>query len=286
MPEYEARNPRRQLAQNENPFHVATFRDGTCFIEFHRVTGGYLLRFPGLSDFHVSTDGDRIASYPVPGISAATVEHLYLNQVLPMAMSRSGQFVFHASAVEIEHSAVAFLGEAGRGKSTLAAAFATRGMRFLTDDGLVLDAAEGGYDVRPSHPSIRLWQDSHAQLFPAGADCAPAVSYTSKARLLLGDGHTYCVEPRRLRAAYHLTANGHSNVGFRRLEPAKGLIAWAKHAFILDVEDQAFLADHFIRLAGLASRVPCFELDYPRDFGKLDDVISCIVAHAQALDDT
>jgi hypothetical protein len=150
----------------------------------------------------------------------------------------------------------------------------------------VLHAAEGGYDVRPSHPSIRLWQDSHSQLFPGGAACAPAVSYTSKARLLLGDGMTYCAEPRRLRAAYHLTATNHANVGFRRLEPAQSLITWAKHAFILDVEDQAFLADHFSRLADLASRVPCFELDYPRNFGKLDDVISYIVAHAQALDET
>lgn len=282
-PHYESHGPMAQDAQKREPFHVSRFADGTCAIEFHRTAEGYLLRFPGLADFAVSANGERISSWPAPGIGAATVEHLYLNQVLPLALGRGGEFVFHASAVEIDGGAVAFLGEAGRGKSTLAAAFATRGMRFLTDDGLVLQTMEEGFSVRPSHPSIRLWQDSHKSLFAAGSSCAPPVGYTSKARLLLGDPFTYCDEPRPLRAAYHLGERTQENIAIHEIEPPRRLMLWASHAFLIDVEDHALLSVHFSRTADLASAVPCFRIDYPRQFETLDSVISHIAAHARSL---
>jgi serine kinase of HPr protein (carbohydrate metabolism regulator) len=91
-------------------------------------------------------------------VTSATVEHLYLNQVLPLALSRQGKLVLHGSAVDIGGQGVAFLGESGRGKSTLAASFATEGTRFLTDDGLLLEWVGECCMIIPSHPSIRLWQ--------------------------------------------------------------------------------------------------------------------------------
>ncbi len=60
-----------------------------------------------------------------------------------------------------------FLGESGRGKSTLAASFATSYFRFLTDDGQRLKptSSDGNtYRALPSHPSIRLWADSQQAL--------------------------------------------------------------------------------------------------------------------------
>src|SRR5574340_1151913 len=101
---------------------------------------------------------------PAPAGGEQTVEHLYLNQVLPLALSMQGKLVFHASAVEIGEVAVAFMGESGKGKSTLAASFATHGYRFLTDDGLVIEAEDEGHRIVPSHPSLRLWQDSEGAL--------------------------------------------------------------------------------------------------------------------------
>jgi hypothetical protein len=281
---YEPLGPSAQSAATGEPFHVSRFSDGTCAIEFHRADAGYLLRFPGLADFTVSASGDCISSRPVPGIGSATVEHLYLNQVLPLALCRRGEFVFHASAVEIDGHAIAFLGEAGRGKSTLAAAFAKRGMRFLTDDGLLLQATSAGFDVRPSHPSIRLWPDSHTTLFASGTACAPPVVYTAKARLLLADEAIYCNEPRPLRAAYHLGERTHGPLAIHPIDPARRLMLWTSHAFLIDVEDHALLAAHFSRTADLARAVPCFRIDYPRQFDHLDVIVAELVAHARSLE--
>jgi len=46
--------PRAQAALEGEPFHTWTFPDGTPWTEFHRLNGGYLLRFPDLADFRVS----------------------------------------------------------------------------------------------------------------------------------------------------------------------------------------------------------------------------------------
>src|SRR5688572_17324577 len=131
--------PRDQGPCADAPFHGWSFPDGTPWTAFYRTSSGLLLRFPDLADFEVSADGRHVTCAPVPGISPATIEHLYLNQVLPLALSKLGKLVFHASAVDAGGGAVAFLAASGRGKSTLAAGFAVNGHQFLTDDGLVLE---------------------------------------------------------------------------------------------------------------------------------------------------
>ena len=193
-----------QAALALTPFHEWIFPDGTLWTRFYHTGEGYLLRFPNLGDFDISADGRAVRARPAPGISEDTMQHLYLNQVMPLALSKQGRIVFHASAVETGNGAIAFLGESGRGKSTLAASFAAGGQRFLTDDALLLDPTEGGYLVQPSHPSIRLWDDSQEALLAADAELAPPVQYTPKARILSGDTLPFCNAARRLRRVYFL----------------------------------------------------------------------------------
>ena len=82
------------------PFHEWTFPDGTKWAQFYRVEQNYRVSFPDLGDFDVSADGCAVCAWPAPGISEDTMQHLYLNQVLPLALSKQGRIVFHASAVE------------------------------------------------------------------------------------------------------------------------------------------------------------------------------------------
>ncbi len=266
------------------PFHTWTFPDGTLWTEFHRVNGGYLLRFPDLADFQVSADALHVTGCPAPEVAEATVQHLYLNQVLPLALSKQGKLVFHASAVEIGDSAVAFVAESGRGKSTLAASFAVSGFRFLTDDGLVVEPGIHGFEALPSHPSIRLWQDSEAALVPPTARRAPPVHYTAKARFLADDDLLFCAQPRPLRRVYFLGDGRAATLEWRRLTPAEAVIEWVKHSFLLDIEEKPRLASHFDQVATLANQPIHYRLDYPRRFEDLAYVREAIVAHARSWD--
>lgn len=279
--------PHAQHPLDWQAFHEWTLPDGTPWSQFHRTGSGYLLRFPRLADFTVSATGDDVTAIPAPGVSAHTIEHLHLNQVLPLALSLQGRLVFHASAVEIGGAAVeiggaavAFMGDSGRGKSTLAASFATCGHPFLTDDGLLVEADDGGYHVLPSHPSIRLWQDSEAALIARGTPAAPALEFTSKSRFLAGDRIPFCGAPRPLQRVYFLGDDA-ATATFHRLAPVEALVGLLRHAFLLDVEARDLLAGHFDELSALASQPIFFRLDHPRRYDDLPAVRRAIVEHAQ-----
>lgn len=263
------------------PFHEWVFPDGTLWAQFYRTGAGYLLRFPGLADFEISADGCSISCWPATGISEHTVQHLYLNQVRPLALSKQGHLILHASAVEIADVAIAFIGESGRGKSTLAASFATSGFRFLTDDGLVVEAWGDGYEVRPSHPSIRLWLDSEAALIAPNTPTAPALEFTSKSRFLAGDRIAFCESPRPLRRVYFLGDGSAPTLSFEHMKPADALIELVKHSFLLDIEEREMLAAHFDELSRLASLPIFYRLDYPRRYEDLAAVREAIIEHAK-----
>jgi len=275
--------PRAQTLLAAVPFHTWDLPDGEEWAAFFRNGAGILIRFPNLADFVLSADATQVTCTPTPGVSDVTIEHLYLNQVLPLALGQLGKLVFHASAVEIAGGAAAFSATSGRGKSSIAAAFAADGSAFLTDDALVLEQVDASYEVQPSPPSLRLWVDSKERLVSEEVKLAPAVSYTPKARLLAGEGFPHCDVPRRLLAAYFLGDGATSEATFRRLSPAEGLIGWASHSFLLDIEDRSLIVGHFDRVAALANSVPCFALDYPRRYDALPEVLAAVRAHVRSL---
>ena len=240
---------------------------------------GYLLRFPDLADFLVSSDGDLVVCHPVPGVSAATIRHLYQNQVLPLTLSRRGKLVFHASAVDAAGNALVFAGESGRGKSTLAASFATSGYPFLTDDGLVVDEAEGVYQIAPSHPSLRLWHDSQQAIVGPETRTADAASFMRKTRLPAGADIPFCDEPRRLRHVYFLGDGKEASVLIAPMTAREAFIALVKHSFLLDIQAQEFIATHFDRLSRFAARRMYSSLDYPRKYEVLPEVRRAVLEH-------
>lgn len=275
---------RLQSPVAHSPFHTWTFPDGTLWTEFHRANGGYLLRFPDLADFEITADSLHVTGFPAPDVPEATIQHLFLNQVLPLVLSKQGKLVFHASAVEIGDGAIAFVGESGRGKSTLAASFAANGFRFLTDDGLVVEPGIHGFEALPSHPSIRLWEDGEGALVPPTARRAPPPHYNSKARFLADESLVFCDQPRLLRRAYFLGDGSAATLELQRLTAAEAVIAWVKHSFLLDIEERARLASHFKQVADLANQPIHYRLDFPRRFKELERVRRVIVEHARASD--
>ncbi len=218
---------------------------------FYRLSDGHLLRFPGMADFSMDANGSRITATPVPDLDDATLDHLFLNQVAPLAMSRQHKLVLHGGAVVVDNAAVAFIGRSGQGKSTMVAGFATNGYRFLTDDGLQLLPHDGGWLVSPGPASIRLWDDSNAALMPADSVVAPPISYSSKARLLAGRMLEHNSRALPLRAIY-----------------------------LLDIEERDVLERHFTTLSDLARQGIVFRLCYPRDYSRLPAVRTAKHQHA------
>jgi hypothetical protein len=272
-----------QVALDGEPFHRYTFEDGTVWTEFHRSGEGYLLRFPELADFEVSADGTEVIAHPAAATDDATVEHLYINQLVPLALSRQGRPAYHASVVTVPGGAVAFLGKTGMGKSTLAASFALNEAAFLTDDALLIEESDGGCLAMPSHASLRLWDDGVEALVDERIAKASAISYSNKARLLAGEALAYSDKPQPLLAAYVLERQNAQDVTIGALTGLDRYMAWLGNSFLLDIEDHGLLAQHFEWTHRISGTVPTFALDYPRDYGILPDVRHAVRQHLLTL---
>jgi hypothetical protein len=269
---------RAQLPLRVRPIQEQFSRGGTLWSQFFRSEAGYLLRFPGLADFEVTGDGAEVRCQPAQGISDDSIEHLFLNQVVPLALSRS-RLILHAGAVAVDRTGLAFMGESGKGKSTLVASFAGAGFPVLTDEALCLVPGERSCLALPSHPSIRMWNDSQQALVPPGAACASPVGHTPKARLLAGDFLPFCREAKALDRIYVLGDGTSRDVEIEQLSPSAALLALVRNSFVLEVDRAQFLASHFDRLAELTSRIGFWRLDYPRRFEMLAQVRTAILDH-------
>ena len=272
--------PRPQATLADAAFHDWRLPpDDDAWCEFRRVPEGIHLRFPALADFIVSAHGCAVRAIPIPTLDKATLDHLHLNQVLPLALSAQGIPVFHASGVEFGGGALAFLGVSGRGKSTLATHLALQGAPLITDDGLVLDWEDDHYRALPSHPSVRLWQDSQDMLIGTRLSAAPAVSYTSKVRFLADNLLPLSDGPRPLRRAYFLGEGDSDDIAIIPMSAAEAAVEWVKHSFLLDIGDKKRLASHFNQIGQLAALGISYRLNYPRRYEMLDEVRAALLAN-------
>ena len=282
-PQLNVLEPRRQGAILLAPFKKTELPDGTLWLVHYRRRTGYLLRFPGMADFAINRDATAVSCAPALGTTSATVEHLFLNQIVPLALSQQGRLVLHGSAVNSGGGALAFLGDSGQGKSTLAGHFASHGMPFLTDDGLFIEQLDDRSRVVPGHRSIRLWADSKRSLLPSGSRKADQVQFTNKGRFHADGLFKHCADAIELQCIYLLRNSGVDTVQISPMPTAAAFMALVNHSFLLDTESSEVLGRHFSQLQALIRTTRVFSLDYPRDYSRLPQVKSTIVAHADSL---
>lgn len=104
----------------------------------------------------VIRDGREIIVEPVADAEVRAIRSTILGPVFGALLDQRGQFVLHASAVAIEGTALAFVGAAGRGKSTLALACYAQGHCFIADDVTPLNIKESTTEAIPSYPQINV----------------------------------------------------------------------------------------------------------------------------------
>ncbi|MFY7837218.1 MAG: hypothetical protein ACOVQ0_13170 [Novosphingobium sp.] len=267
----------------EQPFDVWRDDDGGASTMFHRTSTGFLVRFIDGGDFQIDLAAGRVFGTPVPEVSEDYALNLFTNQILPLVWTYDGTPVMHASCVVIDGKAYGFLGRSGRGKSTLAAAFARFGHSFLTDDGMVIETDEHGVRVKPYLASIRLLPDSQGALLgEESVDVNEDDGWVPKARIPASAMIPHEANSAPLAAIYLLDEPKSDRVTFAQLSVPAGIDALLQHSFLLDSHDRARVRTHFRSMAELAESCPMFALDYPRDFARLEDTVATIAAHARA----
>ncbi len=226
-------------------------------------------------EFLLSRRGDEVWVRGPDGFSLETAATYLLGPVIGLLLRLRGVVCLHGSAVAVGGDrAVVFVGEAGAGKSTIAAAFALRGERVLTDDIAALSRCGGGWEVEPGVPSVRLWDDSVALLLETPTALPLMAAGWEKRHLdLAARGAGFSAHrPLPLTSVYVLEpAAGSSGAGPQRLSLRDALIALVRNTYANVLLDRELRGAEFDALSRLVSTVPVWTVRAPGSRAELDE---------------
>ena len=224
--------------------------------------------------------GEEILIDLAPSSNHDEVRGYLLGAVFGALCHQRGITPLHASAIDVAHGCVAFVGASGAGKSTLVAALARRGHQVVSDDECFLQLGANG-DVRawPGMSGIRLWQDARTALAVKG----PGIK-----RVLRGHKKYFVpvrpppnpMQSRRLRQVYQLRRIPTGVTEVTRLHGADAVEVLMQNVYPPGLSDRLGCQSHtFAICAAVAREVSVFRLSRPWDFAALDQGIEVLESH-------
>ena len=209
-----------------------------------------------------------------------------LGPVLGFALRLRGITCLHASGIEVERQAVAFVGPGGAGKSTAAAVFAESGFAILSDDVVALSDRGSAILAQPAVPRLGLWPDSVEAVFGSPELLPRQTPNWDKRYLDLTQGrYRFQEEPLPLKAIYVI---GSRDAAARapfvdRLRPSVGLTRLIQNTYVNYLLDRTMRAHDFDVLARLVSHVPVRDVVPHADVAQLPRLRDVILDDLQDL---
>jgi hypothetical protein len=214
-----------------------------------------------------------------PGQSSLENATSYLlGPILGFVLRLRGVVCLHASAVALADRCVAFVGPAGAGKSTTAAAFARSGRSVISDDIVGLVEREDQFYVLPAYPHLSLWPESVQMLYGSPEALPRFIHDWEKRRLPLGeDGARFEDRTLLLEAVYLLgTRRAQAAPLIDAIPSAEALLALVANTYATNLIDRDMRADEFALLGRLVSRVRIRRLQASDDPRRLDELCCAI----------
>lgn len=220
--------------------------------------------------------------------ASATLESFQvylLGQALSYALVKNGFEPLHATAIETNGEAAAFLGSSGYGKSTLAACFLAAGHELITDDLLLLKPGLQGLEAYPGPARIKLFPRVARRFFRKWDDVAMNL-FTQK-RVIPFSHST--VRPLLLRVIYCIAPPRENRctrkIDIVPLSAREAFFSLVQHTFNNVLVDPGRLQRQIRENTRLVSSIPIKKLSYPRDLDQLPAVRAAILADVQTLRD-
>lgn len=218
-------------------------------------------------------DGDRIDIWAPAGTAREDVSIWLLGTVMAALLHQRGRLTVHANCLETPAGmTIAFAGDSGAGKSSLAAMAAAAGWAVLGDDLLALD---GDGAVHPGVLRLKLWRQDLALLKMKPDGLRKVASDLDKFHVPLAPVHDGA---RKLRRIYTLERGA---LGFERLEgvaAARALLA-NLYRFGVGQEVRGGTGDQFTETLALADKLEIWRFSRPDDRDGLADQFAALAAH-------
>lgn len=220
---------------------------------------GWVIRYPGFADFSLSRDRSTMIAVCAPDFGAKWLEVLAIGNPLAFLIALQGDVALHASAVQVQGCAFAFVGPSGLGKSTLACSLATvLGAAVISDDLLRISR-----DPRP------LCYRGAVELRLREGNASDEVAGSAPRRRTV-DGRIAVRHPSVAVEAMPLTAvvlpqptRESDRPTLQRLTPADALFELLGQTRLVGWRDPEMLRRQFEGVADLVDRVPVFVAQVP-----------------------
>lgn len=238
-------------------------RNSRWYCLVRREDGSHVCRVFGVADFLITSTLDGVTVAPFEGMKPGMERVMLTGTILSLLLQLRGECILHASAIERRGAALAFVGNSGRGKSTMATLMCREGAaNVVTDDVLrVEQSADGRPLARRGVRGLRLRTTAEAIVATVEAEMGRRSSADDRAVVrptwtsgelmpLLG-----IVIPTPNREGGGLTAE--------RLPTAAAMMSLLAFPRVLGWRDPAFLARQFDQMAWIAKQVPVFAVQVP-----------------------
>ena len=203
-----------------------------------------------------------------PGVCDRLIRLPLLGAVLSIVLYQRGYLVFHASAVQLNGAAIAFVGGKGFGKSTMAASLYSRGHTLLADDSVAVDVSDPARPlVLPGFPQLKLWPEAAAfSLGDDPEDLPPlAAGYDKRSRKI---GSNFGQEPVPLKSVYVLSEG--PAPALTRLKPQEAIVQLIGQSYVSRFGKSLLhgrnASEHLHQCASLASNIGVYRLERPLSF--------------------
>jgi hypothetical protein len=201
-----------------------------------------------------------------------------LGPILGLLLRLRGVTCLHASAVAFNGRGVAFVGCAGAGKSTTAAAFARQGYGVLSDDIVALAEQEGTFHVLPAYPHLSLWPDSVKMLYGSSEALPRFIPDWDKRRLDLGNqGTRFESLALPLRGIYLLGERRPDPAPYvEKMRPQSALLSLVADTYANQILDREMRASEFAVLSRLVTTIPIRQIYPHQDANRLEELCRVI----------
>lgn len=216
--------------------------------------------------------GREIIVDPSPGLDERVLRLFVLGPVLATLLRQRGYLLLHASSVAVADEAVLFLGGAGWGKSTTAAALHARGHGLVADDMVALRVEENRTMVFPGYPRMKLWPEAVASLGDDPEKLPRWNPYFEKR--VRPAGHKFSLASLPLKRIYVLDEGDAAEI--LPLRPQEAFVELVRHSYGSDYGLQtttdAESTSHFLGCASIVKTAPVRSLRRPKSLPQLPDL--------------